>query len=41
MSIKSIEQEFIDKVSTKVRVLPDGRDRFRVFTLSGLTTVIT
>ena len=32
MSIKSIEQDFIDKVSAKVRVLPDGRDRFRVFT---------
>ena len=32
MLIKSIEQDFIDKVSAKVRVLPDGRDRFRVFT---------
>ena len=32
MSIKSIEQDFIDKVSAKVRVLPDGMDRFRVFT---------
>ncbi len=32
MSIKSIEQDFIDKVSAKVRVLPDGKDRFRVFT---------
>ena len=32
MSIKSIEQDFIDKVSAKVRVLPDGIDRFRVFT---------
>ena len=32
MSIKSIEQDFIDKVSAQVRVLPDGRDRFRVFT---------
>ena len=32
MSIKSIEQDFIDKVSAKIRVLPDGRDRFRVFT---------
>ena len=32
MSIKSIEQDFIDKVSTKVRVVPDGKDRFRVFT---------
>ncbi|MDE0089477.1 MAG: DUF1828 domain-containing protein [Candidatus Poribacteria bacterium] len=32
MSIKSIEQDFIEKVSAKVRVLPDGRDRFRVFT---------
>ena len=32
MLIKSIEQDFIDKVSAKVRVIPDGRDRFRVFT---------
>ncbi len=32
MSIKSIEQDFIDKVSAEIRVLPDGRDRFRVFT---------
>ena len=32
MSIKSIEQDFIDKVSAQIRVLPDGRDRFRVFT---------
>lgn len=32
MSIKSMEQDFIDKVSEKVRVLPDGRDRFRMFT---------
>ncbi|RKU09800.1 hypothetical protein C6501_14475 [Candidatus Poribacteria bacterium] len=32
MSIKSIEQDFIDKVSAKVRVVPDGEDRFRVFT---------
>ena len=32
MSIKSIEQDFIDKVSAEIRVLPDGRGRFRVFT---------
>ena len=32
MSIKSIEQDFIDKVSEQIRVLPDGSDRFRVFT---------
>ena len=32
MSIETIEQDFIDKVSAKIRVLPDGRDRFRVFT---------
>lgn len=32
MSIKSIAQDFIDKVSAQIRVLPDGRDRFRVFT---------
>ena len=32
MLIKSIEQDFNDKVSAKIRVLPDGKDRFRVFT---------
>ena len=32
MSIKSIEQDFIEKVSEMVRVIPDGEDRFRVFT---------
>ena len=32
MSIKSIEQDFIEKVSEQVRVVPDGKDRFRVFT---------
>ena len=32
MSIKSIEQDFIDKVSSKIKVIPDGKDRFRVFT---------
>ena len=32
MSIKSIQQDFIDKVSAEIRVIPDGRDRFRVFT---------
>ena len=32
MSIKSIEQDFIDKVSAKIKVIPDGKDRFRVFT---------
>ena len=32
MSINTIEQDFMDKVSAKIRVLPDGRDRFRVFT---------
>ena len=32
MSIKSIEQDLIEKVSAKVRVIPDGKDRFRVFT---------
>ena len=30
MLIKSIEQDFIDKVSAEIRVLPDGRDRFNV-----------
>ena len=32
MTIKSIEQDFIEKVSEMVRVIPDGTDRFRVFT---------
>ena len=32
MSIRSIEQDFIDKVSAKIKVSPDGGDRFRVFT---------
>jgi hypothetical protein len=32
MTIKSIEQDFIEKVSEMVRVIPDGKDRFRVFT---------
>ena len=32
MKIKSIEQDFIEKVSEKIRVIPDGRDRYRVFT---------
>ena len=32
MTIKSIQQDFIEKVSEKIRVGPDGKDRFRVFT---------
>ena len=32
MTIKSIEQDFIEKVSEKIRIVPDGKDRFRVFT---------
>lgn len=32
MTIKSIERNFIEKVSEKIRVIPDGKDRFRVFT---------
>ena len=32
MSIKSMKQDFIHKVSAKIRVLPDGIDHFRVFT---------
>ena len=32
MIIKSIEQDFIEKVSEMVQVIPDGKDRFRVFT---------
>lgn len=32
MTIKSIEQDFTKKVSEMVQVIPDGKDRFRVFT---------
>ena len=32
MSINTIEQDFIDKVSAKVRLSADGEERFRVFT---------
>ena len=32
MSINTIEQDFIDKVSAKVRLLADGQERFRVLT---------
>lgn len=32
MPIKSIEQDFIEKVSEMVKVIPDGKDRLRVFT---------
>ena len=32
MSINNIEQDFIRKVSEKVRLSPEGRDRFRVLT---------
>ena len=32
MFINTIEQDFIDKVSAKVRLSPDGKERFRVLT---------
>ena len=32
MFINTIEQDFIDKVSAKVRLVPDGKERFRVLT---------
>ena len=32
MSINTIKQDFIDKVSAKVRLLADGEERFRVLT---------
>ena len=32
MSINTIEQDFIDKVSAKVRLSSDGKERFRVLT---------
>jgi hypothetical protein len=32
MFINTIEQDFIDKVSARVRLVPDGKERFRVLT---------
>lgn len=32
MSINTIEQDFINKVSAKVKLSPDGKERFRVLT---------
>ena len=32
MTMKSIQQDLIDKVSARIRVISDGKDRFRVFT---------
>ena len=32
MSIKIIEQDFINKVSEQIQLSPDGKERFRVFT---------
>ena len=32
MSIHNIEQEFLDKVSAKVRLMEEGLGRYRVFT---------
>ena len=32
MTIKSIEKDFMDKVSAKIEIVPDGVERFRVFT---------
>jgi len=32
MDIKSIEKHFIQSVSEKIKIVPDGIDRFRVFT---------
>ncbi len=32
MTINSIEQNFIEQISAKIRMIPDGKDRFRVFT---------
>lgn len=32
MSVETIEREFHDKISAKVRLVPEGMGRFRVFT---------
>ncbi len=32
MTIEFIQQDFLEKVSEKITVIPDGKDRFRVFT---------
>ena len=32
MTIRFIQEDFIEKVSEKIRIIPDGNDRFRVFT---------
>ena len=32
MSFKTIEKDFIDKFSSRIRLVPDGEGRFRVFT---------
>lgn len=32
MSIETIEREFRDKISAKVRLVPEGTERYRVFT---------
>ena len=32
MSFKTIEKEFIDKFSLGIQLVPDGKDRFRVYT---------
>ena len=32
MSIKTIEKDFIDKVSAEIQLSADGKDRFLVFT---------
>ena len=32
MSVKTIEKDFIDKVSAEIQLSADGKDRFLVFT---------
>ncbi|MDE0084610.1 MAG: DUF1828 domain-containing protein [Candidatus Poribacteria bacterium] len=32
MTLKNIEKNFIEKFSSKIRIVPDGKGRFRVFT---------
>ena len=32
MTFENIEKDFIEKFSSKIRIVPDGKERFRVFT---------
>ena len=41
MSVQTIERDFHEKVSSKIRLAAEGMERFRVFTRFSSTTVIT